>query len=200
MQYLVQCRLERGAAILKGRPSAGITDTALDCGFSSSQYFATVFAKRFGCSPKEYRRANQTRRRSPAKPALGLQLCSKTFTEKFRTTSASICPTFNYIRSTAPPIAERSTGCASRTAAGDRMTRTKLVLVDLLNVAGGVQLSAQNLGSIVGLVTDPSGAAVSLGASRHNRPGDKFLQNLSDQRDRKLCGLRFAGKYLFDRR
>jgi AraC-like DNA-binding protein len=58
LQYILRCRLERGATILKGSPSAGITETALDCGFSSSQYFATVFAKRFGCSPKEYRRAN----------------------------------------------------------------------------------------------------------------------------------------------
>jgi len=58
MQFLVQCRLERGASILKESPDAGITDTALDCGFSSSQYFATLFSKRFGCSPKEYRRVN----------------------------------------------------------------------------------------------------------------------------------------------
>ncbi len=59
MQYLVQCRLERGATILKCSPTVGITDTAMDCGFSSSQYFATVFAKHFGCSPKEFRKANQ---------------------------------------------------------------------------------------------------------------------------------------------
>lgn len=57
MQYLVHCRLNRSAEILLRSPSLGITDTALECGFSSSQYFATVFARRFGCSPREYRRA-----------------------------------------------------------------------------------------------------------------------------------------------
>ena len=58
LQYILHYRLERSATILKNRPAAGITDTALDSGFSSSQYFATVFAKRFGCSPREYRKAN----------------------------------------------------------------------------------------------------------------------------------------------
>ena len=57
MQYVIQCRLELGAALLLCRPSAHVTDTALDCGFSSSQYFATAFSKLFGISPREYRKA-----------------------------------------------------------------------------------------------------------------------------------------------
>ncbi len=56
MQYLVQYRLELGAEMLRRRPSTAITETALDCGFSSSQYFATLFARRFGCSPRGYRK------------------------------------------------------------------------------------------------------------------------------------------------
>lgn len=59
VRYLTHCRLERAAQILLHYPPAAITDTALDCGFSSSQYFATVFARRFGCSPREYRRGHR---------------------------------------------------------------------------------------------------------------------------------------------
>lgn len=55
MQYLTQCRIELAAKRLRKQPAASITDIAFDCGFSSSQYFATVFARRFGCSPRAYR-------------------------------------------------------------------------------------------------------------------------------------------------
>ena len=57
MQYLRQCRLDRAAALLKTAPSTSITDTALDLGFASSQYFATVFKRHFGCSPRRLRQA-----------------------------------------------------------------------------------------------------------------------------------------------
>jgi AraC family L-rhamnose operon regulatory protein RhaS len=55
--YLRQCRLEAAARLLRDAPHATITEIALGCGFASSQYFATVFLKRFGCSPGDYRHA-----------------------------------------------------------------------------------------------------------------------------------------------
>jgi AraC family L-rhamnose operon regulatory protein RhaS len=55
MHYLTHCRLEFGAQMLREQPAAAVTDVALTCGFSSSQYFATVFSRRFGCSPREFR-------------------------------------------------------------------------------------------------------------------------------------------------
>ena len=54
-QYLTRCRLEQAARMLKEQPHLTVTSVALDCGFGSSQYFATVFAKEYGESPKEYR-------------------------------------------------------------------------------------------------------------------------------------------------
>jgi len=57
MQYLNQMRLEQAAKILKTDPKATITETAFQCGFSSSQYFATLFKRYFKCSPREYRKA-----------------------------------------------------------------------------------------------------------------------------------------------
>jgi AraC-like DNA-binding protein len=32
-----------------------VTDIALDCGFTTSQYFATVFRRQMGRSPRSYR-------------------------------------------------------------------------------------------------------------------------------------------------
>ena len=56
LQYLNHCRLEAARRILLEQPSRrSVTQVALDCGFSSPQYFATVFGQRFGCTPREYR-------------------------------------------------------------------------------------------------------------------------------------------------
>lgn len=55
MDYVNRCRLERGAQRLRDEPDTPITQIAADCGFSSSQYFATRFAAQFGVSPREYR-------------------------------------------------------------------------------------------------------------------------------------------------
>jgi AraC-like DNA-binding protein len=55
MHYLCQCRIDRAAELLKAAPEVSITDTALELGFSSSQYFATVFRRRFGYSPSSLR-------------------------------------------------------------------------------------------------------------------------------------------------
>ena len=56
-EYLVRCRVEAAKIILRTKPELSITDIAFDCGFQSSQYFATVFHQQTGQSPSDYRRA-----------------------------------------------------------------------------------------------------------------------------------------------
>ena len=55
VDHLTVCRVEKACKLLQREPERSITNVAFDCGFNSSQYFATVFTKRFGVSPKEYR-------------------------------------------------------------------------------------------------------------------------------------------------
>ncbi len=55
MEWLAARRLERGAQLLRSEPKRAITDIALACGFSSSQYFATRFGRQFGCTPGQWR-------------------------------------------------------------------------------------------------------------------------------------------------
>jgi AraC-like DNA-binding protein len=59
IHYLNNCRLDLAAKLLCERSGVKVTDIALDCGFSSSQYFATVFRRRFGCSPGGFRRSGR---------------------------------------------------------------------------------------------------------------------------------------------
>jgi AraC family L-rhamnose operon regulatory protein RhaS len=54
-QFLTRQRIEHAAALLLAEPSRPITNVALDMGFSSGQYFATVFGAYYGCSPRQYR-------------------------------------------------------------------------------------------------------------------------------------------------
>jgi len=56
MHYLNHRRLELAARCLREDGKQSITGISLACGFSSSQYFATCFHRRFGCTPREYRR------------------------------------------------------------------------------------------------------------------------------------------------
>lgn len=56
LHYLNRCRLDFAAKLLKQNSRASITQVAFASGFSSSQYFATLFKQRFKLSPKEYRR------------------------------------------------------------------------------------------------------------------------------------------------
>jgi len=56
MEFLNRCRLESAARLLRAGDMRSITDIAFACGFNSSQYFATVFAKRFRTAPSRYRR------------------------------------------------------------------------------------------------------------------------------------------------
>lgn len=54
LHYLNQCRLEYASRLLLSRKEVRITDVALACGFSSSQYFATLFRQRFGATPTNF--------------------------------------------------------------------------------------------------------------------------------------------------
>lgn len=53
--YLGRCRLEHAARLLRDDLDRSITQVALDVGFSSSQYFATCFLRRFRRTPKAFR-------------------------------------------------------------------------------------------------------------------------------------------------
>lgn len=54
-QYLEHCRIEAASRILITEPRMSVTEIAMDCGFGSSQYFATVFRRCHGCSPTAFR-------------------------------------------------------------------------------------------------------------------------------------------------
>ena len=61
IDYLNQCRLEHAAREIRENPERPITEIALDCGFNSSQYFATVFGRRFKITPTAYRKRESPR-------------------------------------------------------------------------------------------------------------------------------------------
>lgn len=53
--YLTHCRITKAQHILRTHPHFSILEVATACGFESSQYFATVFRKKIGLSPSDYR-------------------------------------------------------------------------------------------------------------------------------------------------
>jgi AraC family L-rhamnose operon regulatory protein RhaS len=55
VRYLQMVRLEAARKWLSERAAATVTEIALECGFSSSQYFATCYKRRFGYSPQQTR-------------------------------------------------------------------------------------------------------------------------------------------------
>lgn len=57
LQYVNHLRLEAAAILLVEQQDLSVTEVAFRCGFTSSQYFATVFRRRFGRSPRAYRAA-----------------------------------------------------------------------------------------------------------------------------------------------
>ncbi len=57
--YVRWRRLLRACALLAGT-DGGVTEIALDCGFSSAQAFARAFRRTFGVSPAVYRKAGRT--------------------------------------------------------------------------------------------------------------------------------------------
>ncbi|HEY8467378.1 MAG TPA: helix-turn-helix transcriptional regulator [Solirubrobacterales bacterium] len=55
IEHLNFRRLSRAAELLRERPSASVTEIAFECGFRSSQYFATAFRRQFGVTPSGWR-------------------------------------------------------------------------------------------------------------------------------------------------
>ncbi len=55
VRYLQMIRLDAAKKWLAERATASVTEIALECGFSSSQYFATCYKRRFGFSPQQTR-------------------------------------------------------------------------------------------------------------------------------------------------
>lgn len=64
LHFLNDSRLQAARRILVEQPDCRITRVALECGFSSSQYFATAFRRRFHCSPHELRQSQAEKFRS----------------------------------------------------------------------------------------------------------------------------------------
>jgi AraC family L-rhamnose operon regulatory protein RhaS len=56
IRYLSEVRVKKACRLLVEKPERAITEIAFDCGFSSSQYFANVFTRQVGCSPRNYRK------------------------------------------------------------------------------------------------------------------------------------------------
>ena len=56
MKYLMLKRLEMSKKILLNESEMNISDVAYLCGFSTSQYFATMFKKHEKCTPLEFRK------------------------------------------------------------------------------------------------------------------------------------------------
>lgn len=55
IEHLIRCRVDAAARMLVEKPDLSITAAAFATGFQSSQYFATVFNRRLGCSPRDWR-------------------------------------------------------------------------------------------------------------------------------------------------
>jgi len=59
MRYLTMRRLEMSKKILLDNQSLTVGEVAYSCGFTTSQYFSTVFKKHEKCSPNEFRKLRQ---------------------------------------------------------------------------------------------------------------------------------------------
>lgn len=66
--YILSRKIELAAARLALEPGASVTEVAYALGFSSSQYFATVFRRYRGMSPSQARAAD-VHARAPEAPA-----------------------------------------------------------------------------------------------------------------------------------
>jgi len=55
MEYIHRIRLGKAAQLLQTHPGLSATDIAYQCGFSSAQYFSTVFKKHFKKTPQVFR-------------------------------------------------------------------------------------------------------------------------------------------------
>ncbi|MDR1964768.1 MAG: AraC family transcriptional regulator [Planctomycetaceae bacterium] len=55
LNALNQLRVRQAEAMIQNEPQKSITEIAMQCGFTTSQYFATVFKKWTGKTPSEYK-------------------------------------------------------------------------------------------------------------------------------------------------
>lgn len=55
MQYLTFLRMQKAAKMLVDNIDLSVTSVGYECGFSSIEYFVTVFRKQYDCSPSSYR-------------------------------------------------------------------------------------------------------------------------------------------------
>lgn len=53
--YLNQCRIDAACLLLRTNHGLSISEIALECGYASSQMFATAFRRSKGMAPREYR-------------------------------------------------------------------------------------------------------------------------------------------------
>jgi AraC family L-rhamnose operon regulatory protein RhaS len=58
-EFLNYCRVRRACELLVETRKHNVTAIAFECGFSSSQYFATVFRQHLGLAPREFRSRRQ---------------------------------------------------------------------------------------------------------------------------------------------
>lgn len=58
IEYLNWCRVKRAQELLSQVPPPTITQVAMSCGFTTSQYFSTVFRQSVGCTPRDFRAKN----------------------------------------------------------------------------------------------------------------------------------------------
>jgi AraC-like DNA-binding protein len=62
-QYQLTCRLQLAAEQLKVVPNRPVAEIAAEAGFDDPFYFSRVFHKHMGCSPSDYRVADEGDRR-----------------------------------------------------------------------------------------------------------------------------------------
>ena len=55
VNYLNQLRIKKARQLLINHPEKSVTELAYECGFSSNQYFSSVFKKHYTFSPNQYR-------------------------------------------------------------------------------------------------------------------------------------------------
>ncbi len=58
MEYINKIRLKKASQLLLANPGISSTDIAYQCGFSSAQYFTTVFKRHFKKTPQAFRMVN----------------------------------------------------------------------------------------------------------------------------------------------
>ena len=63
LQYRISIRLRHASEYLKGT-ALSVRDIAELCGYDDPLYFSRIFAKRFGISPREFRKENRKEERS----------------------------------------------------------------------------------------------------------------------------------------